>query len=254
MIARNDTRAYVVAVVPAFQAESSVEKVVRGLYPYCDRVIVVNDGSFDRTAEVARSAGAEVVSHDTNQGLGRALRTGFAAALDGPGDVIVTLDSDGQHSPEDVELVIERLIDDHCEIVIGSRLTDRSQWHRFPRLRLVGNLVLTWMTNVAAGRRATTDSQSGYRAFLRRVLEETELTSDRMAISSEIVVAAVEKGFRIAEVPIAATYGEEISYQRFFSDPSSIGWMLAVRTWRRLTTRERSRASADGAADEPDGA
>lgn len=219
----------VAAVVPSYNAERTVGRVVAGLASSCSLVVVVDDGSGDGTAEAAVRAGAQVVRHERNRGLGAALRTGFAAVLAHPCDIVVTLDSDGQHEPEDVSRVIERLVANHCDVVIGSRLLDRSQFRRFPPLRLVGNLMLTSMTNLAASRRVTSDSQSGYRAFRREVLERCRLTSDRMAISSEIVLEAAALGCRVVDVPIAATYGEEISYQRLFADPMAIAWLLLKR-------------------------
>ena len=223
---------FVTAVIPAYNAERSVGTVIAGLLPACGRIVVVDDGSRDGTGEAARAVGAEVIRHECNRGLGVALRTGFSAALDSPCDIVVTLDADGQHSPADVERVIERLVRNHCDVVIGSRLLDGSQFRRFPPLRLLGNIALTWMTNAAAGRHVTSDSQSGYRAFRREALERARFTSDRMAISSEIVLEAAACGLRVVDVPIAATYGDEISYQRLFADPAAIAGLVLTRALR----------------------
>lgn len=227
----------IAAVIPAYNAGAKIAGVIDGLRGRVDLVVVVNDGSSDDTVRVARAAGAEVVEHAVNSGLGCALRTGFAAALERGADLVVTLDADGQHSPDDIGRVVSRLIANHCEVVIGSRLTDRSQWARFPRLRLLGNLVLTWLTNAASGQRVTTDSQSGYRAFTREALMALDLRATHMAISSEIVLECVRTGNRIAEVPIEATYEDEVSAQRFFRDPLMIIGLVMARWWRRLAGR-----------------
>lgn len=224
----------IIAVVPAYNASAKLADVIRGLDGRVDCVVVIDDGSTDATPEIGRAEGAHVVSHSENCGLGCALRTGFDVARAEGADIVVTLDADGQHSPEDVGRIIARLVANHCDMVVGSRLTDRSQWHRFPPLRLIGNLVLTTLTNSAAGARVTTDSQSGYRAFSRAVLDAVDLRSTHMAISSEIILEVARSGFRIAEVPIEATYEDEISAQRFFKDPTFIMALVLTRWMRRL--------------------
>jgi len=196
---------------------------------------------------VAREAGAHLVEHAVNSGLGCALRTGFKEALALDADLVITLDADGQHAPEDVERVLARLIKNHCEMVIGSRLCDRTQWHRFPPFRFFGNLLLTALTNAAVGQKVTSDSQSGYRAFSREVLEHITLQSTHMAISSEIILEVAGNGFRIAEVPIEATYEDEVSAQRFFTDPATIMWMLIKRWNRRLTSRMDTKVNKQNA-------
>lgn len=224
----------IVAVIPAYNAEMKLGGVIHGLRDRVDCVVVVNDGSTDATATVAAAAGAVVVEHALNRGLGCALRTGFDAALAHGADIVVTLDADGQHSPEDIGRVVSRLIANHCEVVIGSRLTNTSQWPKFPPLRLLGNLVLTVLTNAAAGAHLTTDSQSGYRAFTREALSQLDLHATHMAISSEIVLECARTHSRIAEVPIEATYEDEISAQRLLADPVSIIALVLKRWSRRL--------------------
>lgn len=216
----------VAAIVPAHNCEKTIEKVVAGLRNSVDAVIVIDDGSSDNTFEVAREAEAKVVRHGKKLGLGSALRTGFNDALSGGFDVVVTLDADGQHSPGDVTKLVNRIENGQCDMVIGSRLIDRSQWDKFPKTRLLGNKFLTYLTNFAAGAKVTTDSQSGYRAMTRTALEELKLISTHMSISSEIVVEVARAGFKIIEVPIEATYEDEVSYQRFFKDPLSIVVLL----------------------------
>lgn len=216
----------IIAVVPALNCENTISRVVKGLYNVVDKVIVIDDGSIDRTRTNGNLNGATVVSHKKNLGLGSALRTGFKEALKRNADIVVTLDGDGQHDPYEVKKVIDLLIKNHCEVVIGSRLLDKSQWNKFPRHRLWGNLVLTFLTNLAIGKKTTTDSQSGYRALKREVFEKMTLGSSRMEIASEIVYEAAKKGFRIKEVSIKATYEDEVSNQRLLKDPLKILLML----------------------------
>ncbi|WP_369425456.1 glycosyltransferase family 2 protein, partial [Methanothrix sp.] len=149
-----------VAILPAFNEETSIGSVVLLTRMYVDRVIVVDDGSSDRTAEVARLAGAEVIRHPTNMGKGAALRTGFMAAEGA--DVIVTLDSDGQHDPADIPRLIQPVLHGEADMVNGSRYL-RGNRKDTPLYRRVGQRVLDMATNLDSGLRVT-DSQSGFRA------------------------------------------------------------------------------------------
>lgn len=214
----------IVVIVPAFNCERSIKKVIAGLNNhFVDKIIVIDDGSWDRTADFARQTGTEVISHRTNKGLGCALRTGFKEVLKRQFDMVLTFDGDGQHLASDIKKV-KRCFDKNPEadIVIGTRIKDREHWYKFPRHRLWGNLVLTTLTNLACRRKFTTDSQSGYRAIRREALKKLELSSDRMAISSEIIIESCHKKLKIVEVPIIPTYGEETSNQRLFYDTVAI--------------------------------
>ncbi len=216
----------VVAVIPALNCEKTIGGVVKGLNGLVDEIVVVDDGSTDNTKNNGRTNGAVVISHPENKGLGRALQTGFQEALKREADIIVTLDGDGQHNPSDVKKVLNMLIYNHCDVAIGSRLLDKNGWQNFPRHRLWGNLILTFLTNLACGKKTTTDSQSGYRALKRKVIEKMELQSSRMAISSEIIFEVAKNNFNIKEVPIEATYEDEVSNQRLFMDTLRIISML----------------------------
>lgn len=214
----------IIVIIPAYNCERSIKKVIRGLNNhFVDKILVIDDGSSDKTAEIARRTGTEVISHRRNRGLGRALRTGFGEALKRKYDLILTFDGDGQHLAADIKKV-KKCFEQHPEadIVIGTRLRDRSHWHKFPRHRLWGNLVLTILTNIACRRKFTTDSQSGYRAIKRDALKKLKLSADRMAVASEIIIDAYHKNLRVMEVPVIPTYSEEISNQRLVLDTLAI--------------------------------
>lgn len=228
-----------IAVIPALNCERTIGRVVVGLHGLVDETIVVNDGSTDQTGRRSFTNGATVITHRENGGLGRALQTGFREALKRGADIIVTLDGDGQHDPRDVNRVLAKLEANHCDAVIGSRLLDRRGWKKFPRHRLLGNLILTQLTNLACGKKVTTDSQSGYRAFKRQVVEEMHLSSSRMATSSEIILEISKNGFKIMEVPIKPTYADESSHQNLVTDPLRIMLMLVKR---RLTQKRWKKA------------
>lgn len=226
----------IVVVVPSYNCEKSIKKVIGDLNNhFVDKIIVIDDGSWDQTADFARQAGAEVISHRTNKGLGCALRTGFREALKRGYDLILTFDGDGQHLASDIKKV-KGCFDKHPEadIVIGTRLKDKKHWYKFPRHRLFGNLILTALTNFACRRRKfTTDSQSGYRAIKRSALGKLELSSERMAISSEIIIEARYKKLKMIEIPIIPTYGEEISNQRLIADTAAIIRLVLTRSFRK---------------------
>jgi glycosyltransferase involved in cell wall biosynthesis len=197
----------VVAVIPAFNEERAVGSVVLRLRHVLDAVIVVNDGSSDATEEVARLAGAQVISHPTNRGYGAAIKTGLAAAQKLEPRAVVLMDADGQHRVEDVLDLVRPVVGDEADVAVGSRFADdRTQ---VPRMRRVAQHGLTWLTNVGSGVKLT-DSQSGMRAFGPKALQALLLSSTSMAAASEMQFLAGEAQLRVCEVPIEIRYFGEV--------------------------------------------
>jgi glycosyltransferase involved in cell wall biosynthesis len=197
----------VVAIIPAYNEERSVGSVVLRLRHVLDTVIVVNDGSSDATEEVARLAGAQVVTHPVNRGYGGAIQTGLAAAHKLEPRAVVLMDADGQHRVEDVVDLVRPILDDEADVAVGSRFADdRTQ---VPRMRKVAQHGLTWLTNIGSGVKLT-DSQSGMRAFGPRALEALLLSSTSMSAASEMQFLAGDAQLRVCEVPIEIRYFGEV--------------------------------------------
>jgi len=231
----------VAAVIPAYNVENTIAKVVSQTKKFVDEVIAINDGSKDGTFKILRKLGVTVINHPKNKGLGCALRDGFKEALKKGFDIIVTLDSDGQHNPEDIERLVTRLKKNQADVVIGSRLLDQKEWSNFPKTRLYGNRLMTLFTNLICHKKVTTDSQGGYRAFKREALKKLELKAERMEISSEIIFEVAKNNLRLKEIPIKATYDREISNVKAFRD---IYRILKVLTQKRLKlSKKRIRTS-----------
>ncbi len=218
-----------IIVIPAFREEQAIGEVERGALRVADLVLVVDDGSDDRTAEVAASAGATVVRHAVNRGLGGALGTGLAGALRLGADAIVTMDADGQHRPEDGKRAFERLAEGDVDFVIGSRMLEGKGNMPFARraAQFTGN-ALTY----ALFRKWVTDSQSGLRGLTRQAAERIEVRSSRMEVSSEFIKEIVDKNLRLAEIPIEAVYTE---YSLSKGQSFAVGVETALKLiWRRF--------------------
>ena len=205
-ISREDF-ARVVVIVPAFDEERNVGSVVLRLRQLVEIVIVVDDGSRDETAQVARLAGAQVISHPRNRGYGAALRTGLAAAQELQPRAVVLMDADGQHRFEDVRALVRPILDNAADVAVGSRFADDRS--RVPRMRRVAQHGLTWLSNAGSGVKLS-DSQSGMRAFGPLALRALLLTSDSMAAASEMQFLAGEARLRVCEVPIEIRYFGDI--------------------------------------------
>lgn len=223
---RDDPSLRVVGVIPAYNEASHVEDVVRRAQRLVWRVVVVDDGSADGTAVTARSAGAIVISHVTNRGLGGALRTGIKAALALGAHVIVTLDSDGQHEPEDIPRLTAPIIAGSADFVVGCRLFDPKG---MPPIRRVANRLADLTTWLLLGARLQ-DTQSGFRAFSRKAAEALAIRSSRMEVSSEIAVQMARRGFRILYVPIQAKYTD-------YSLSKGQSFVVGLQTLARLLLR-----------------
>ena len=212
----------ITAIIPAYNEEKTIGSVVLGTRQRVLRVIVVDDGSQDKTAEIAKLAGAKVLVHPQNQGKGAALKTGFQAARDS--DIIVTLDSDGQHEPREISRLLEPILNGEADVVNGSRYLN-GNGKETPAYRRVGQNVLDTATNFS-GKMNVTDSQSGFRAFAGHTIPIFRFHSTDYTIESEMLIEAAKAGLRIKEVEISATYGEETHHKK---NPLSHGISVLVR-------------------------
>jgi len=192
-------------VIPAFNEEGSIGFVLQGVHDVLAgmgvgyEVVVVDDGSVDRTAEVAKDYNVVMIDNGGNLGKGTALRTGFLRAK---GDIIVTMDADGSHHPEDIPRIVCPMINGYdVDATIGSRFVDDVGKRSTTRLHLLGNKVINLVTLFLTGR-FVSDSQSGFRAFRREALRKLALGSSGYDIESEVVVKMLRNGFRIREIPI----------------------------------------------------
>ena len=192
----------ITVILPAYNEEVSIGSMVIGAKKYSDNVIVIDDGSTDNTAEIARLAGANVIKHSSNQGKGAALKTGFKAVRDT--DIIVTMDSDGQHKPEDIKKLVSPIENGEADLVNGSRYLKRKK-NDTPSYRRVGQTVLDKATNIGSGLNIT-DSQSGFRAFAAHTIHAFRFSSPNFGIESEMLMDAANAGLRIKEVEIGVRY------------------------------------------------
>jgi glycosyltransferase involved in cell wall biosynthesis len=195
--------------IPAFNEEKNIAGIISKLKRITKDIIVCNDGSTDLTADIAEEMGALVINHEKNLGYGGAIRSIFLKAKDLNGDVLVTFDADGQHRIEDIDKVINPILEGQSDIVIGSRFLDDNE-KEVPQYRKVGIKVITKITN-ATIKKDLTDSQSGFRAYSKQVLNEIRPSESGMGVSTEILIKANSKNLKISEVPIKILYGENSS-------------------------------------------
>jgi glycosyltransferase involved in cell wall biosynthesis len=197
----------VVAGVPAFNEEGTIAKVVTRARRHSDAVVVVDDGSTDDTALIAKALGAEVVSHMVRMGYGAAIKSCFEAARTMGADVLVTLDADGQHDPDEMPALLAPIRDNLADIVIGSRFSKAQISAETPRYRAAGVKMLTSLTDRTSNARLT-DAQCGFRAYNRSAIERLSLTEQGMGVSAEILMKSFEENLRVLEVPVSLRYGK----------------------------------------------
>ncbi len=221
-----DTRSGVVAVIPAYNEAGHVGAVAREVARQVGQVIVVDDGSVDGTGKEAGAAGALVVRHLVNCGLGGAITTGVRCALALGARTIVTLDADGQHLPSEIPELVAPILAGKADVTIGVRRRDRQ---RMPAFRRVANNAADWITWLLFGVYVP-DTQSGFRALSRQAASRLRLRANRMEVSSELVAEAHRQGLRIAPVPISTVYTS-------YSLSKGQGLGVGLQTLGRLVAR-----------------
>jgi glycosyltransferase involved in cell wall biosynthesis len=197
------TEKRVVVLIPAYNEERTIVEVIRGLKQHgFTTLVVIDDGSSDRTGELASHEGVIRLRHVLNRGLGGALGTGIDAALRLGAEVIVTFDADGQHDPNDIMKLLKPIEVEEAEVVIGSRMLDPQG---MPYPRRMANWIANVVTYLLFGG-WTTDSQSGLRAFSGRAATQMQIITTGMEVSSEIIAETVKNRLQWKEVPVKAIY------------------------------------------------
>ena len=208
--ANNNQIVRILVCIPAYNEAGSIANIVNKAKQYCTDVVVYDDGSFDNTDKVAEAAGATVFRNPLNKGYGAAIKALFAIAKNKNADIMVTMDSDVQHDASQIPDVIEPIMNEGFDIVIGSRFIDQTAKERVPAYRSFGVKTITKFAQVASYNHIT-DAQSGFRAYNKNALSQISLFEDGMAVSTEILLRAKEKTLKTKEVPITISYNVDNS-------------------------------------------
>jgi glycosyltransferase involved in cell wall biosynthesis len=228
---QNKENLKVCVIMPAFREEKKIREVVTAVRTYCPDVVVIDDGSGDRTAVEAEEAGATVLHHQQNQGKGVALNTGFRYAREKGYEVAITMDADGQHDPKEIPNFIEAYVRTGIPVLIGNRMADVAH---MPLVRKMTNRFMSWMLSRLMGQYVP-DTQCGYRLYRCDVIPYVSASSERFAAESEILLHVAERGIRISSVRIATIYGDEKSKVRPMADT----WRFMAMLWRYRGRRRK---------------
>lgn len=218
----------IVALIPAYNEEKTIEHMVTGVKAHADTVVVIDDGSQDNTGHYAERAGAVVVSHHENRGVGAAVKTGIEKGLELGADILVSIDADGQFSPDDIPSLVAPLLSDEADFVTGSRFSHENP--AMPRVKRMGNTLFTWLVNVLT-HSSFTDTQCGFRAISREAALRITLFGD-FTYTQETFLDLVSKKMRMKEVPVKVIY-DETRKSRVVKNPLSYGvsaLLIIIRT------------------------
>jgi len=194
----------ITVVIPAFNEEISIGSIVLKTKKYSDQIIVIDDGSVDKTAMIAKLAGAKIIRHHKNMGKGEALKTGFNVASQNGTEIIVTINADGQHDPDEIPNVIAPILSKEADMVIGSRYLNGNN--------RAGQIFLDRLTNINS-RIKIADTQSGFRAFSVNALKLFHFRKNGFSIESEMLAEVARTGLKIKEVDIGVRYVVDCSTQ-----------------------------------------
>ena len=228
----NGTTKRTLVLIPCFNEEMTIGSIVLKTKRYVDTVLVVDDGSSDSTAQIAKEAGAVVLSHSGNKGKSAAIKTGFNYATQNGFDYIITLDGDGQHNPDEIPMMLSEMENNGHDIVIGTRFGPSTE---MPGWRKVGKRLLDYLTSYGAGGRLT-DSQSGFRGFNKKAVQclTPRLDGEGFSVESEQLMKAHDLGLHVGDARVACKYnGLETSTK----GPTSHG--VSVVTYVLQTVAEK---------------
>jgi glycosyltransferase involved in cell wall biosynthesis len=216
----------IVVILPALNEEKTVGDVIARIPPLIREipttVLVIDDGSSDKTSEIAAQAGAKVIRHPRQQGLGAAFRTGILDALSQQASVIVTIDSDGQFNPEDIPQLVEPLLEGQADMVTASRFIDPTLIPEMPAIKKWGNHRMSGLISLLTGHKFH-DVSCGFRAYSRRAAASLILTGN-FTYTQEVFLSLAFRNFAIKEVPIKVRGTREFGKSRVASSVISYGF------------------------------
>jgi glycosyltransferase involved in cell wall biosynthesis len=216
------------AIIPAYREEKHIGDVVRRTRQRLDHVLVVDDGSSDRTAQRARDAGAEVIVHDQNRGKGEAIKTGLQYWLDRQFTPVIVLDADGQHLPEEIDRFIEAAASSAGpSFFLGNRMNNLTG---MPFIRRVVNRYMSNRISRLCGQKIP-DTQCGFRMLDRQLIPELLGGGKRFDYETEMLVIASRKGYQIESIPITTIYSDEVSNIRPVRD--ALRFFKLMRRYRK---------------------
>jgi len=201
----------IIIIIPAYNEEESIltvlQRIPKEIQGNPVEILVINDGSTDRTEIVAKNAGATVISHPQNMGLGITLKTGLINALKLNADIIVQIDADGQYLPEEIPTLIEPLLENKCDLILGTRFAKIK--YKMPFTKRIGNKFISLIVRMLT-KTSVTDAQTGFRAFNRKLAEMLKLKlKGTYTYTQEMLIHSAFSGFRIQEIP--TTFEKRIS-------------------------------------------
>jgi glycosyltransferase involved in cell wall biosynthesis len=206
--------------IPAYNEEKNISEIIKKLQKITNKIIVCDDGSSDSTAKIAKEMGVLVIQHEKNLGYGSAIRSIFLKAREEKSEFLITLDSDGQHRIEDIQTVLEPLKTGKADIVIGSRFLN-NDGKNVPSYRKIGIKFLTKLANTSLEDNIT-DSQSGFRGYSQKIIQNITPSESGMGVSNEILIKASKQGLKIVEVPIIILYDGNTSTHNPISHGTSV--------------------------------
>jgi glycosyltransferase involved in cell wall biosynthesis len=214
-------------VVPCYNESQLISRVLDTMPGFVDHVYVVDDRSKDNTVEIVQNYIARtpdrpisLIVHEVNQGVGGAITTGYRKAAEDQMDIMVVMAGDAQMNPDELDKVIQPIVDGEADYVKGNRLATGEAWHMIPRSRYLGNVMLSMMTKVASGYWHVFDSQTGYTAITRQVIETINWDAlwKRYGYPNHLLIMLNIQSYRVVDVPVEPIY--------------NIGEVSGIRIWR----------------------
>lgn len=230
-------------VIPCYNEATQIRSVITTLPEFVDHVVCIDDASTDGTHAELQAIASDregfmtVIKHDTNQGVGRARVTGYTIARDEAWDIVAAMDGDGQMDPADLAALVEPVSLDLCDFCKGNRLYSGEAWSMMPKVRYLGNSLLSLMTKVVSGYWHIVDSQTGYAVINHEALASLPLEKayHKYGFPNDLLIMLNVSNARVRDVPVKPIYGvgEKSSMKLGFVIPA-ITWLLFRRFWWRL--------------------
>lgn len=216
-------------VIAAYNEEKSIAEVIANLRRHnYNNIVVVDDGSKDKTYQIILKEKVHALRHIINRGQGASLKTGIDYSLQKGADIIITFDADGQHRVEDIPAMIKPIIKKECDATIGSRFLKKTEMPLFRKITLKIGIIIMWLFYGVK----MTDAHNGFRAFSREAAQKIEITSDRMEHASQIIEEIHKKSIKYKEIPVI------IKYTDYSIEKGSGGIKQAVRVFCRMFLRK----------------